>query len=125
MNDGTMGDARIATWTGRLVDPFALRPQDVDIHDIAHALSRQCRYGGMGRFYSTAEHSVLLCVYLHRLHGLGKQALMHDAHEAYLPPATAICPVCKNPVVLRQGRIGEHRCFPVDGGPSWLSRGPE
>lgn len=73
----------IITYTGRAVYPLDLRPEDVCIDDIAHALSLQCRWGGHTReFYSVAEHSVrvaLLCPIEHRLWGL-----LHDAAEAYL-----------------------------------------
>src|SRR5690349_18842227 len=78
----------IATFTGKrwfLTDPD---PADVDIDDIAHALSMICRFGGHTKqFYSVAEHSVRVanameiagCGALACLHGL-----IHDAPEAYL-----------------------------------------
>jgi hypothetical protein len=41
--------------------PLAPNAADVYLFDIAHALSNLCRYGGHAqRFYSVAEHSVLL-----------------------------------------------------------------
>ena len=43
----------ITTATGRDVNPLALRGEDIDIFDIAHALSRICRFNGHCRiFYS-------------------------------------------------------------------------
>jgi len=48
----------LRTWTGTFVDPLNLKVEDVDIHDIARALSNTCRYAGMCNFYSVAEHSV-------------------------------------------------------------------
>lgn len=64
---------------------FALDPDpiDIDIVDIAHALSLICRYNGHCReAYSVAQHSVLVservpeeCAF---------EGLLHDASEAYL-----------------------------------------
>jgi hypothetical protein len=74
------------TFTGRAFWPLDPRPEDVDIHDIAHALSNVCRFGGhCKRFYSVAQHSV----HVHDLvietrPDLGFQALFHDAAEAYI-----------------------------------------
>ena len=49
------------TFTGRQFFPLDPHPNDVDPVDIAHALSLICRYGGhTRRFYSVAEHCVLL-----------------------------------------------------------------
>lgn len=74
-----------------LLDP---RPEEVDIRDIAHALSQACRYRGMClRFYSVLEHSMLLATYAQTV--LGKSlkdillALLHDAHEAYTGDITS------------------------------------
>lgn len=75
----------VQTYTGKAFWPLEPRVEDVDIHDIARALSQKCRYNGhTTRFYSVAEHSVLLssCFagFTQR-----RQALLHDAAEAYLP----------------------------------------
>lgn len=76
------------TFTGRSVYPLDLRPSDVDIRDIAHALSMQCRYAGHAlRFYSVAEHSVHVAKWVldQTCDGfVAIEALMHDATEAYL-----------------------------------------
>lgn len=54
-------NASIPTFTGRRFDPLSPRPQDFCIEDIAHALSQECRYAGQtSRFYSVAEHSVMV-----------------------------------------------------------------
>ena len=53
--------AWIETYTGRKFWPLAPSPDDIDIFDIAQALSMTCRYKGhTNEFYSVAEHSVLL-----------------------------------------------------------------
>lgn len=74
------------TFTGRKFWPMDPRAEDVDIRDIAHSLSMQCRYAGHCiSFYSVAEHSVLMSRHLRR-HGykVALTALLHDASEAYL-----------------------------------------
>ncbi len=71
------------TFTGRRFYPLAPDPDEVDIVDIAHALSLICRYGGHAtRFYSVAEHCVLLSHAVAPEHALW--ALMHDSAEAYV-----------------------------------------
>ena len=79
---GRTGDW-IQTHTGTMFYPLDPRVEDIDIHDIAHALSMQPRYAGhTRRFYSVAEHSIYIakaCSPEHALWGL-----LHDASEAYL-----------------------------------------
>jgi uncharacterized protein len=71
------------TATGRQFWPLDPRADEVFIEDIAHALSLLCRYGGHClRFYSVAEHCVLLANTAPL--GLARAALLHDASEAYL-----------------------------------------
>lgn len=64
------------------------QPDQIDIVDIAHALSLNCRYNGHVRhFYSVAEHSVLIADLVYEVTGCKRQALsalMHDASEAYI-----------------------------------------
>jgi len=75
--------AWMQTFTGKQFFPLSPRVEDIDIIDIAHALSFQCRYGGhCKRFYSVAEHSIHIA---HRLpYPLGLWGLLHDASEAYV-----------------------------------------
>lgn len=79
--------SRIGDWmqtaTGRQFWPLDPRADEIHIADIAAGLSKLCRYGGhCKRFYSVAEHSVLMA---HAApDGLHLAALMHDASEAYL-----------------------------------------
>lgn len=81
-------DLYIETASGKR---FYFNRPDFDIQDIAHATSMQCRFTGhTARFYSVAEHNVLvsqLCEYL----GMGDpfEGLMHDAQEAYLSDIAA------------------------------------
>ena len=74
----------IRTVSGKYVNVFDPRPEMIDISDIAHALSNQCRFGGhLPKFYSVAQHSFRCCLRIknwqHKL-----AALLHDAAEAYL-----------------------------------------
>lgn len=84
--------ARIGDWmqtfTGRQMWPLDPQVRDLDIVDIAHALGMACRYAGHClKFYSVAEHSVLMARWLAE-QGCSRdvllQALLHDAPEAYL-----------------------------------------
>lgn len=71
------------TFTGRAFYPMDPQPEDVIPADIAHALSLICRYGGHTiRFYSVAEHCVLLSYAVRPENALW--ALLHDATEAYV-----------------------------------------
>jgi hypothetical protein len=63
--------------------PLDPRTGDFDINDIAHGLAYTCRWGGQSdKFYSVAEHSVLVSRYVDAQHRF--PALMHDAAEAYI-----------------------------------------
>ena len=71
------------TRSGRAFYPQNPLPEDIDLQDIAHALSNLCRFSGhTRRFYSVAEHSVLVSQHVPPEHAM--QALLHDATEAYL-----------------------------------------
>lgn len=73
----------IHTFTGKQFYAFDPHPDDVDIRDIAHALSLTCRYSGHCQdFYSVAQHSVILSNLVDE--ELALAALLHDAPEAYL-----------------------------------------
>jgi len=92
----TQLDHFIETYTGKKF--YFLEPQEteVDIIDIAHSLSMQCRYTGHCRkFYSVAEHCIHvadLCSDESKLYGL-----LHDASEAYLTDiASPVKPFLQN-----------------------------
>jgi uncharacterized protein len=75
--------AFIATFTGKQFFLLAPRLEDIDIIDIGHSLSLQCRWTGHVRYhYSIAQHSVYCS-----LIGPEEEAfarLMHDTSEAYM-----------------------------------------
>jgi hypothetical protein len=90
----------IRTFTGKKFWPLAPRPGEVDIEDIAHALSLVCRFTGHTYcFYSMADHSLRVSKLAEQLtmaeHGalslrvkaareMALWGLLHDASEAYL-----------------------------------------
>lgn len=99
MTEGTAGSswhdaAWMQTFTGKQFRPFTAKPEDIDPEDIAHALSMICRYGGHSRrFYSVAEHCVLMANYAledaspeaqGRARETALWCLLHDAAEAYI-----------------------------------------
>lgn len=75
--------AFMTTYTGRKFYLFDPSPNDVDIVDIAHALSQLCRFTGHCReFYSVAEHCINAATLATEADALA--ALLHDAAEAYI-----------------------------------------
>jgi len=78
----------IVTFSGKQFELLNPTPERVDIRDIAHALSRVCRFNGHTReHYSVAQHCVLVSrnVPAH----LRLEALLHDAAEAYIGDVTS------------------------------------
>ena len=78
----------IRTYSGKYINPFDFDDTDVDIKDIAHSLSNQCRFAGhTKRFYSVAAHCIDV---FNRVSDktndkqIMLEALLHDASEAYL-----------------------------------------
>ena len=73
----------LQTYSGLIFDFSKLDIDHLNIIDIAHSLSNQCRYNGhCSRFYSVAEHSVYVSRFSN-MHGYGLEGLLHDASEAY------------------------------------------
>lgn len=70
------------TFSGRKFWPLDPRSEEVHPGDIAHALGHLCRFNGhVEPFYSVAEHSLIAC---ELLPNYAKEALLHDAAEAYI-----------------------------------------
>jgi uncharacterized protein len=97
--------AWIETFTGRRFYVLDPRAMDVDVDDIAHALSMLCRFTGHVReFYSVAEHSVRvsrLCDPADALWGL-----LHDSSEAYLADMNS--PLKRTPEMSRYRTAERH-----------------
>lgn len=71
------------TYLGGQIYPLDPHPSELDIQDIAHSLSMQCRFNGhTKRFYSVAEHCCHVADILPE--PLKLAGLLHDASEAYL-----------------------------------------
>jgi hypothetical protein len=76
-------DPVMMTFTEKWVNVFNPDPDTLDIVDIAHHLSYQCRFGGaVKKYYSVAEHccrGVEMAEPEHKF-----DFLMHDSSEAYM-----------------------------------------
>lgn len=73
----------IQTWSGKKFVFNAPAADQIDILDIAHALSHVCRFTGhVNTFYSVAEHCVRVSYLVPQEDALA--GLLHDAPEAYL-----------------------------------------
>jgi hypothetical protein len=88
----TEGGFHIETYSGAYVDISAPDPSDIRLADVAHGLAHTCRGAGQtARFYSVAEHAVLVS---RRLREIGcplrivLAGLHHDDPEAYLHDVT-------------------------------------
>lgn len=103
------------TATGKTAFVMSPDESDIDIVDIAAALSRLCRFGGHLKpevpFYSVAQHSVLVSYAVPE--ELAFRGLLHDASEAYLgdvirPLKSVIAPLYKGLEDAWQLAIGRH-----------------
>lgn len=84
------------TFSGRKFYPLDPQRDDVELADVAHGLAMTCRYGGQcKRFYSVAEHCVVVSEYVERVarergwsdeavRAVAREALFHDSAEAYI-----------------------------------------
>lgn len=75
----------MATHTGLKVNPGTMTKGDINIEDIAWALSNICRFNGQcDHFYSVAQHSVYVSRITEELGGDPRKGLLHDATECYV-----------------------------------------
>ncbi len=82
----------IITFSKQKFSPLQAKAEEIDMIDIAHALSLMCRANGHIRhFYSVAQHC-LNCSREAKARGLSEEVqlacLLHDASEAYLSDIT-------------------------------------
>lgn len=106
--------------SGKYFDLADPKPEQIDIRDIAGALSKICRFGGHCRkFYSVAEH-LINCKLQAEQDGLTPQEIaavfLHDATEAYVgdmvKPLKIMLPEYQAVEARVQGAIGQR--FGVD-----------
>ncbi len=82
----------ITTYSKKPLDPVTAQADEIQLVDIAHALSLMCRANGhFPYFYSVAQHCVN-CAKEAAARGYSKRiqlgCLLHDASEAYLSDVT-------------------------------------
>lgn len=86
----------ITTYSGLSLDFSNIQPDAIDINDIAHGLAREGRWANQTLVhYTVAEHSVQMSY----LSDFPREALLHDATEAYMrdipAPLKALVPAYK------------------------------
>ena len=73
----------IRTFSRIYLNVFKLTPSMIEIEDIAHALSLNCRWGGhIFKHFSVCQHSINCCDLASEKNKLA--ALLHDSSEAYI-----------------------------------------
>lgn len=82
----------IKTYTGIMFDPLDPKQEQIDIRDIAHALSMLCRANGhFQSFYSVGQHCIN-CAAEAAARGYSARiqlgCLLHDGSETYLSDVT-------------------------------------
>lgn len=78
------GDLIIGTYTGKRINLFDLKKDDIDIEDVAHALSRGNRFNGhMRASINVAQHSCTVHDLLQDKEDK-RSGLFHDLSEAFV-----------------------------------------
>jgi uncharacterized protein len=78
----------IQTYSGRRFNPIEPDYRAIVLQDVAHALSRLCRFNGHSQhLYSVSQHSVLVSHICDRQDALW--GLLHDASEAFISDLSA------------------------------------
>ena len=99
-HQGRQSGTWIESNSGLHVDFMNLKPADIRISDIAHGLANTGRFAGQcSKFYSVAEHSVLVSMLLEKTgedDDVIRSGQMHDSPEAYIgdvvTPLKKLCP---------------------------------
>ena len=99
----------IQTFSGRRFYPADPRAEDMDIGDVAHALSMICRFNGHTRWhYSVAQHAVLSARQAPREHAF--EALHHADTEAWIADLTRPVKHMLPPYVKMEAKIDRVKC---------------
>lgn len=100
--------AMIQLADGSMFAPLAPDPERMSPEAIACGLANACRFGGQTRrYYSVAQHSVLVAALAHKRNAVQRFALLHDAEEAFgLPDLPTPMKPFFPQFVEAQGRIG-------------------
>lgn len=103
MNDQSIDETFLWNLKGGMIHPLSPNEEEVDMQDIAVAMSNTCRYNGLvSSFYSVAQHSVIMSYWAEDLHeetnpDIARAALLHDAAEAWIgdipSPLKRLCPM--------------------------------
>jgi len=79
----SVNDGKFNTYSGKILDLINPTPEMICIEDINVGLSNVCRFGGQtNQLYTVSQHSVILMLMVPA--AMRKEALLHDASEAYL-----------------------------------------
>lgn len=78
-------EGKVRLYSGKYVKLTELTEDDICLEDVAHALAMKCRWNGNSSgFFSILSHTLLVQFLLDDKNNNTLQALLHDAHEAYL-----------------------------------------
>lgn len=93
INNAVRKGSFIETYSGLRMWPLDPRPEEIDIKDIAHALSLLCRFTGHCKFlYTVGQHSLNVYDVLRQMGAspvVQLRGLLHDASEAYISDIAA------------------------------------
>ncbi len=75
---------KVRLYSGKYINVVEMTEDDICLEDIAHALALKCRWNGNTKeFFSILSHTMIVqSLLLDSANSL--EALLHDAHEAYL-----------------------------------------
>jgi uncharacterized protein len=108
IDDVRARQAMIQLADGSMFAPLAPNPEGMSPEAIACGLANACRFGGQTRrYYSVAQHSVLVAALAPNGIDVQEYALLHDAEEAFgLPDLPTPMKPFFPQFVEAQGRIG-------------------